>query len=108
MLKEEIFKELKTLVDSGTLLVKVKEKVANYSSIDDNDKQDILQSITSYFHEKQRKEGFKLIGVGTAILIVSFLFTVVLFHNNYNIELLMYISSLIGLSISFWGCTKVL
>jgi chromosome condensin MukBEF MukE localization factor len=107
MPKEEIFNELKTLVDSGALLISVKEKVT-LSPLDDMDKQDILQSITTYFYERQRKEGFKLIGIGTAVLIISFLFTVVLFHNNYNIELLMYISSILGLSIAFWGCTKVL
>ena len=105
--KEEIFQNLKTAISQGTSFDEVKKQLGTYA-LTENEIEEISDSLRKIYFDKERKNGFWLVGIGTGILVISFLLTILLFHHNLSVDIFMYCSSIIGLGIAFWGCTKIL
>lgn len=97
--------EMKQLIQQGLS----KEELKQFALSNQwNEQSGEYRELLSYLYEKERKAGFRLIGIGAVILIISCMATIVLYHNHIKIDGMMYTSSVVGLGIAFWGCTKVL
>jgi predicted phage tail protein len=94
-------------ISTDTSLSKIKE-IVFASDLSDSEKEDALIYFTKVHHVHQRKIGFQFVAGGATTLISSFFITVLLFHFNYDVHAFMYVSSIAGLSLAFWGVTKIL
>ncbi|MFN8417134.1 MAG: hypothetical protein U0U66_12450 [Cytophagaceae bacterium] len=97
--------DLKTLVQQGLTKDELKQFALSQKWAEQSQE---YRDLLSLYYERERKAGFKLIMIGAGILIISCLATVVMYHHHLNIDYMMYTSSVIGLGISFWGCTRIL
>lgn len=57
---------------------------------------------------KRRKRGIVFLGAGSAFLIIGFLLTAFLFHNNESFQWVMYVVTSAGIGLLFWGIVDVL
>jgi hypothetical protein len=104
-MKPSVSQDLKNIVQQGLTKDELKQfALAQKWSEHSQEYRDLL----SLYYKRERKAGFKLIGIGAGILIVSCLATVVMYHHHLNIDYMMYMSSVIGLGVAFWGCTRIL
>jgi pheromone shutdown protein TraB len=63
----------------------------------------IDQLVKELHHKKQVKKGILWIGVGSALLIISFLLTVFFFHSGIAIDFVMYGLTTLGIIIAVIG-----
>lgn len=68
----------------------------------------IIQQWKKIHYTKKRNRGFIYVGVGTFLMVFSFLLSVVLFYSDRNIEWALYGITFIGLSITFKGMVDIL
>ncbi|RTL56174.1 MAG: hypothetical protein EKK37_16990 [Sphingobacteriales bacterium] len=68
----------------------------------------IIQQWKKIHYTKKRNQGFICIGVGTFLMVFSFLLSVLLFYSNKSIEWALYGITFIGLSITFKGMVDIL
>lgn len=104
-MKPSTSQELKHIVQQGLTKEELKQFALSQKWTEHSQE---YRDLLSHFYERERKAGFRLIAMGAGILIISCLATVVMYHHHLNIDYMMYASSVIGLGIAFWGCTRIL
>jgi hypothetical protein len=69
---------------------------------------DIIQQWKKIHYTKKRNQGFIYVGVGTALMVFSFLLSVMLFYSDKSIEWALYGVTFVGLSLTFKGMIDIL
>jgi hypothetical protein len=68
----------------------------------------ILQQWKKIYYAKKRNQGFVYIGLGTSLMIFSFILSVILFYNDKSIDWALYGITFLGLSLTFKGMVDIL
>jgi hypothetical protein len=67
-----------------------------------------IQEWKKIVYAKKRNQGFVFVGVGTALMVFSFLLSVFLFYSDKNIEWALYGITFVGLGLTFKGMVDIL
>ncbi|HQQ95470.1 MAG TPA: hypothetical protein PLQ93_13030 [Bacteroidia bacterium] len=65
--------------------------------------EEILDQARKVYYAKKRKSGTAKLGIGSVLLVVGFVLTVINFHSNESFTFVMYGFTSAGLLILFWG-----
>ncbi|MBI1782863.1 MAG: hypothetical protein HYR66_16085 [Sphingobacteriales bacterium] len=68
----------------------------------------IIQQWKKIYYAKKRNQGFIYVGVGTFLMVFSFLLSVFLFYSDNSIEWALYGITFVGLSLTFKGMVDIL
>jgi hypothetical protein len=60
------------------------------------------------YYSKKRNQGFLYVGIGTSVMVVSFLLSVILFYSDKSIDWALYGLTFLGLSLTFKGMVDIL
>ncbi len=104
---EMLLNEAAELIAKGKEPDFVKEKLAAYG-LDENAISSILHQIKSKRFLIRRKRGFLLGLIGSLLLFVGFILTVVFFHAGISIHFVMYSMTSIGALLLVLGLVEVL
>lgn len=105
-ISEELLKQASKLFKKKKPLQKIEQELSEMGYDDES----VRYALFFLKKEKQRtelKKGFALILTAAAILLGSFIITVILFHNNKSLEVFMYASTCIGIIIGFMGFRRI-
>lgn len=69
---------------------------------------DIIKRIKKARHTIARRNGLTKMGFGSLILVVGFLITCINFHSSQSFTVVMYSTSVIGLTLIFWGLYDIM
>lgn len=67
-----------------------------------------VQEWKKIYYAKKRNQGFIYVGVGTSLMIISFLLSVLLFYSDKSIDWALYGLTFAGLSLTFKGMVDIL
>jgi hypothetical protein len=89
-------------LDTGQILRCLKEQ-----NIPENMVDEAMQQWNKIRSAKRRNLGFIYCGIGTGLLVFSFLISVLLFYSDHNISWALYGFTFIGLCITFKGMITI-
>lgn len=80
----------------------IREELSS-KGVDESQISEIVETIKKLRHARDMKRGFRLIFIGSIILVVGFVVNVLCFHAGLPLHLLMYASTISGLVICLIG-----
>ncbi len=63
----------------------------------------IIDELKALNYIRRKKRGFKLVFVGSFLLVFGFVITLLLFHSGFSINYAMYGITTIGIALLLWG-----
>jgi hypothetical protein len=68
----------------------------------------ILGEIKTIYRIRRKKRGFKLVFIGSFLLVFGFVITLFLFHSSVSINYSMYGLTMIGIVLLLWGMVDLM
>lgn len=104
---DPLLDELRLMISKGDETEKVLNFLLN-SGIDSHTASEMIIRERSSYLKKRRHRGFILGAIGSALLLIGFLLTVIFFHSGVNFHFVMYGLTSIGAILLMAGLVEVI
>lgn len=104
---ESLFEEAKKLIEQGQATETVKKSLAA-SGADEQTIETIINQIKSLNFLKRRKRGFIMGVVGSILLVIGFVVTVIFFHAGISTHFVMYTLTSLGALLLVAGLVEII
>lgn len=68
---------------------------------------EVFMNFKKELYQEYFRKGMRKIGLAVVLLLFSFVYSCIHFHNNEPFELVMYTFTIAGTGLLFWGCYDI-
>ncbi len=104
---EHLVSEARKMVTAGADTTEISNRLAEMGA-DNETLGNLMEQVRKFRYIKKSRRGFALIIIGALILVAGFILTVMMYNQDKPINFVMYVPTLTGATIAFFGLVELM